>query len=147
MIYIGIDPGVNTGFALVRDGKLETVCSFTAVQAENVILAELKGDEVFVYVEDARLMGAIPSKYRHKGKDGQDAKKEQGVGSVKRDSQRWHEWLIHHNIPHMLVSPRANRYKKCDADLFKRLTGWEGKSNEHGRDAACLLIGKINEKR
>lgn len=141
MIYIGIDPGVNTGFALVRDGKLETVCSFTAVQAENVILAEKTSGDLIVIVEDARLSKGMPKHLQR------SAKADQGVGSVKRDSQRWEEWLIYHNIAHALVSPRANRYKKCDADLFKRLTGWEGKSNEHGRDAACLLIGKINEKR
>lgn len=141
-VIIGIDPGVTTGFALKRDGILETVTYFTAVQAEQVVLAEHKSGQIIVYVEDARMQGYVPSKYRTKGKDGKDAKKEQGVGQVKRDSGRWEEFLIYHNIPHVLVSPRSNRYKKCNAEVFEKLTGWKTKSNGHGRDAACLIFNR-----
>jgi len=31
---------------------------------------------------------------------------------------------------------------KLTADQFKRITGWHGRTNEHGRDAAMLVFGK-----
>jgi hypothetical protein len=135
-VIIGIDTGVNTGFALMRGGIYETVASFTAVQAENIVLSEkMSGADLIVYVEDARLAGKLP-KHLQRG-HGAD----QGVGSVKRDSARWNEFLTYHNIPHVMISPRANKYKKCSVEMFERLTGWAKRSNGHGRDAAVLILG------
>jgi hypothetical protein len=64
----------------------------------------------------------------------------QGAGSIKRDCQRWEEFLTYHNIPFEKVAPRNNR-TKMTANEFKMLTGWQGKTNEHGRDSAALIIG------
>lgn len=39
------------------------------------------------------------------------------------------------------VAPQRNR-TKLSAGAFARLTGWKGRTNEHGRDAAMLVFGR-----
>ncbi len=131
-IKIGIDPGVTTGFA-VFDGKLTNVESMKACEAERLILIakDFLKEPFIVYVEDAR---------KRKWFGSNSAEKRMGAGSVKRDCQRWEEWLTMHGIDYVLVAPKANR-TKLTALQFKRLTGWQGRTNEHGRDAAMLIYG------
>ena len=134
VIEIGIDPGVTTGFALACDGVLAEVTSMTAVAAELRAL-ELFGavdcmTTVTVLFEDARLR----TWFDRKGREAL-----QGAGSVKRDCSRWEEFLLHHGIPFRQVHPKANA-TKLNAVHFARLTGWSRRTNEHGRDAACLVF-------
>ncbi len=130
---IGVDPGVNTGLAVYSEGKLQLVESCTAVKAECFILKAFSDSEfVTVYVEDARQR----TWYGSKGREVL-----QGVGSVKRDSQRWEEFCNHHKIQYNLVHPKNNKTKLKSAD-FKKITGWAGRTNEHGRDAAMLIFGR-----
>ena len=39
-----------------------------------------------------------------------------------------------------MVAPRRN-ITKVNAERFKAFTGWSKKTNEHGRDAAGLVLG------
>lgn len=131
-VVIGIDPGVNTGFAVSESGKLLRVECMTAVEAEDCVMqcVILCGEaNVFVRFEDARMRQWFGSK-------GREAL--QGAGSIKRDCARWQEFLEHHNIPHARIAPKANR-TKLTADQFKRITGWQGRTNEHARDAAMMI--------
>lgn len=141
MILIGIDPGVHTGLAIVNNKHLTDVLSMTACKAEAVVLDWHKWypNQLMVYFEDARMrswFGKMDAEQRKYG-----AAVREGAGSIKRDCQRWEEWLKHHNIPHVGVSPKNNK-TKLTAEQFKRITKWEGKSNEHGRDAAMLIYGR-----
>ena len=132
-VVIGIDPGVNTGVAVADGGKLIRVESMNAVEAEGCVMQciEMYGlPNVFVRFEDARMRQWFGSK-------GVEAL--QGAGSIKRDCSRWEEFLTHHNIPHARIAPKANR-TKLTADQFKRITGWQGRTNEHARDAAMLVV-------
>ena len=45
------------------------------------------------------------------------------------------------NIPHCKGAPKDNK-TKLNADQFSRITKWEGRTNEHGRDAAMLIFGR-----
>lgn len=135
-VLIGIDAGVNTGFARTKNSKLIEVCSMTACQAEAEILLErgrLMGMHgmLIVYIEDAR-----QRKWVTGGRE-----KLQGVGSVKRDCQRWQEFCEYHGITYFMVAPKNNR-TKTTASEFKRITGWQQRTNEHGRDAAMLIFGR-----
>jgi hypothetical protein len=124
---------VHTGFALSDGGKLIRVESMNAVEAEGCVMQciEMYGlPNVFVRFEDARMRQWFGSK-------GVEAL--QGAGSIKRDCSRWEEFLTHHNIPHARIAPKANR-TKLTADQFKRITGWQGRTNEHARDAAMLVV-------
>jgi len=134
-VVIGIDPGVNTGFAISEGGKLLRVECMAAVEAEQCVMQCVivyGAANVFVRYEDARMRQWFGSK-------GREAL--QGAGSIKRDCARWQEFLEHHNIPHSRVAPQANR-TKLTADQFKAITKWQGRTNEHGRDAAMLVFGK-----
>lgn len=141
-VIIGIDPGVNTGFAVSESGKLLRVECMTAVEAEDCVMqcVILCGEaNVFVHVEDARLrawFGGMDAKQKKYG-----ACVREGVGSVKRDCHRWQEFLSYHDIPHVLIAPKNNK-TKMNADQFKAITKWQGRTNGHGRDAAMLVFGK-----
>ncbi len=131
---IGIDPGVNTGFAawdldakkFVRVESLMLHEAFGVVQ--NLHSAGMLWQVTF---EDARLRTWFSSK-------GREAL--QGAGSVKRDSKAWEEMLTAYRIPFKAVSPEA-KGRKVASGVFSKLTGWNGRSNEHGRDAAMLVFG------
>lgn len=134
-VMVGIDTGVNTGFAVALDagkgGDLIQVISLTITQAMARVkeLCDLYGkSEVCLYIEDAR--------QRKWFKGGRE--KAQGVGSVKRDAQIWEDWCKENKINYKLIHPR-NNCTKYKADTFKQLTGWLGRTNEHARDAAMLV--------
>lgn len=129
-MLIGIDPGVNTGFA-VWDGKSLIYC-----KSLNIVEAAMKVKEyadiynVKVYFEDARQRHWFGSSGREKLL---------GAGSVRRDSQIWETICNVLNIPYQMVAPKDNM-TKLNATQFKMFTGWEGRTNEHGRDAAMLVF-------
>ncbi len=116
-LIIGIDPGVHTGISCWHkaEKRLLWVECHPAVEAEILVLKmAAEGRNIWVRFEGAR--------------------------SIKRDCQRWEEFLTYHNIPFEKVAPRNNRTKMTAAE-FKLLTGWQGKTNEHSRDSAALIIG------
>lgn len=131
---VGIDPGVDTGFAIwdaeaqaLRDVSTESIVSaMLRVQA-----LQAEGSLHSVTYEDARLRTWFGSK-------GREAL--QGAGSIKRDCQVWAEWLAHIGCPYRAVSPRA-KGAKVDASTFARLTNWTKRTSNHGRDAAMLVLG------
>jgi len=132
MILLGLDPGVHTGFAMSENGVLVHVTTVKAVLAENMVEHHAKGKDAVVYFEDARLRTWFGSK-------GREAL--QGAGSIKRDCHRWEEWLEFHGIKYVKVAPKSNK-TKLTAEQFKRITGWQRKTNEHNRDAAMLIFAR-----
>lgn len=138
-VMVGIDTGVNTGFAVALDegqgGRLIEVNSLTITQSMSRViqLCELYGHaEVCLYIEDAR--------QRKWFKGGRE--KAQGVGSVKRDAQIWEDWCKENKINYKLIHPKDN-CTKYKADAFKKVTGWLGLTNEHARDAAMLVFKRF----
>lgn len=135
MIQIGIDCGVKTGFAIAEDGKLLVVATETITGAMACIMLQWleKHPDLTVYIEDARKRTWVTG-----GRE-----KLQGVGSVKRDCSIWEQFCIEQRIKYVLVHPKDNS-TKLSAEQFKKITGWESRTSEHGRDAA-MLVYKRNE--
>lgn len=138
-ILIGIDTGVNTGFAVAADrgngGELEQVESLSITQAmEKVkeIIEKWGISNVCLYIEDARQRTWFTG-----GRE-----KAQGVGSVKRDAQIWEDWCTEQGINFKMIHPAANA-TKTKADVFKKRTGWVERTNEHARDAAMLVFKRF----
>ena len=129
---IGVDIGVNTGIALAVGGKLKEVFSTTILEAMDYVRSHKPN--VKLYIEDAR-------KLKWGGYNKGNTQRLQGAGSVKRDAQIWEEFAIREGIDYLLIDPRSNR-KKLNAEQFKKLTGYEGSTNEHGRDAGMLVVGR-----
>ncbi|MDH0008375.1 hypothetical protein N5J48_12395 [Acinetobacter ursingii] len=134
-IMVGIDTGVNTGFAVAADegngGYLIQVISLTITQAMERVkeLCELYvKSNVHLFIEDPRKRTWFTG-----GRE-----KAQGVGSVKRDAQIWEDWCKENKINYTLVHPRDN-CTKYKSETFKKVTGWAGRTNEHARDAAMLV--------
>lgn len=142
MLLIGIDPGVTTGLAVwdTERGAFYRITSGPAIHAEiNVGIWAGEGP-IHVYIEDARLRTWFGSADQRQARSGAGVR--EGVGSVKRDCQRWQEFCEYHKIPHTLLHPQAGR-SKLSAEQFKKLTGWDERTNEHARDAAMLVYGRL----
>ncbi len=138
-ILIGIDTGVNTGFAVAEDKgngeELQKVTSISITQAMhqvNELIAQHGKEVVQLIIEDAR-----QRKWFTGGRE-----KAQGVGSVKRDAQIWEDWCTENQINYRMIHPKNNS-TKYKADTFKKITGWTGRTNEHARDAAMLVFRRF----
>lgn len=136
MIKIGIDPGVNTGFAKMVDGVLYEVKTMSIVEAMKSVEFSAKwardnGVDLTVYIEDARQRRWVTG-----GRE-----KLQGVGSIKRDCGIWEEICVYHDIDFVLVAPKDN-YTKLTAQAFAGITGWKHRCSQHARDAAMLVWGR-----
>lgn len=136
-ILIGIDPGVKTGLA-VWDAATQKITALrcdgiiTAMKFLTLALSAYNQDALVVYIENPNL---------RKWYGPRASQKQQGAGSIKRDYAIWLEFLQHHGIAYQEVAPK-NVLTKLDAKTFASLTGWQGKTNEHSRDAAMLVYGK-----
>ena len=135
MICIGIDPGKHTGMAVwdTREGKflsLETLPIHKALLRVLVLTSDQVAEVVF---EDARQRTWY-------GKGDTNAKA-QGAGSVKRDCSIWEDFCRDYGIPFQAKPPDKGA-TKVSAEYFKIVSGWTGRTSEHARDAAMLVIGR-----
>ena len=135
-LLIGIDPGLHTGLAVFncKEKKLIIVTSTTITDAIWTVLNYHRTSlKIGVIVEDARQRKWFGSK-------GKEAL--QGAGSIKRDCQIWEDFSKEINCEFQMQPPKKGM-TKYDANAFKKLTGWQGRTNSHSRDAAMLVFGKI----
>lgn len=135
-LLIGIDVGVNTGITRYNPRTkdiidVKTVKLHEAMQIVSKSFA-MYGKNLKVYFEDAR-------QRKWFGNAGRE--KLQGAGSVKRDSQIWEDYLASLGVDFAMIPPKANA-TKLNADRFKTITGYQGRTNEHGRDSAMLVFGR-----
>lgn len=134
-LIIGIDPGSDTGFAVwfPDEQRLTFVASMKIHEAmRRVEKMQRAGLLKMVVYEDARLRTWF-------GNKGREAL--QGAGSIKRECGIWADYLASLGCPYLAVKPTKGA-TKWDAKQFARVTGWTGRTNEHSRDAACLVIGR-----
>ncbi len=135
-ILVGLDPGVNTGFAVwSRDNKSFAMLRSMMIHRAQDIVRDMHvkwGDKLFLRVEDARLRVWF-------GATGKERLK--GAGSVERDCTIWYDFLTDMNISFEMVHPKYNA-TKLDADKFKLYTKYTGSTNEHSRDAGMLVFNR-----
>src|SRR5574337_185135 len=127
-LLVGIDPGVNTGVAVWDRGAkaFSSLTTESIVSAMGRVLALHKAGGGELWFEDARLR----TWYGTKGREAL-----QGAGSIKRDCSVWEEYCCLHGIKYRAIRP-AKGATKWDAETFRRVTGWDGRTSEHARDAA-----------
>jgi hypothetical protein len=141
-IHIGIDPGASTGYAAwdAQAKQLAAVHTLKIHEAMAYVLqVHASGMLHSVTFEDARLRTWFGSADVRQARSGPGIR--EGVGSVKRDCTIWAEFLGAHGIAYKGVKPAAGA-TKWDAATFAKRTGWTGRTSNHGRDAAILVIGK-----
>lgn len=145
MIFIGIDPGVHTGIAVwdaseKKFAAIKTMKIHQALQAVSKIMDSGfdRRNEVKVLFEDARKRKWIPkekSVAEFKGRA-------MGAGAAKRDATIWEDFLTDRGIPFEGIAP-IKGMTKLSAEQFRQLTGWEGRTSNHARDAAMLVFWKL----
>ena len=144
MICIGIDPGTHTGVAVwdSREGKflsLETLPVHRALEIVKEMASpfwhmdKLYNEKIEVVFEDARQRTWF-------GRGDTNAKA-QGAGSVKRDCSIWEDFCKDYGIPFQAKHP-VKGATKVSAEYFKMISGYQGRTSEHSRDAAMLVIGR-----
>lgn len=137
MIAVGIDPGVHTGFAVWTAPERRFLqvreLSIHRAFAEVEILATAFPEFVVIF-EDAR------KRQWFGNADKRGAAAREGVGSVKRDCGIWEEYLEDRGFCYVARRPTAGSTKWKQED-FRRITGWQPKTNEHARDAGVLVFG------
>ena len=144
MIFIGIDTGVNTGIAIWDNRKrsLESVSSTEIHRAMEEVkhwkgVAEEAGTKIVVRVEDPRQRTWFGTENMSRE---EERKRLQGVGSVKRDASIWDAFLKDLGVEYEMVAPKRNA-TKMSHEYFCSISGWKKRTNEHGRDAAMLVLG------
>lgn len=136
-LFIGVDPGVSTGFAVYDPEK------------KSLVLRTLKLHEAWREVEnlfkffDLHVTIEDPNQWTHFRSYAEAKKKLQGAGSVKRDFSAWRDFLNDWDIPYTAVRPDKQRNAYAtNEDLFKKITGYEKRSSGHARVAAMLIWRK-----
>lgn len=140
-IYVGLDTGVHTGIAVwdSRAKRLTDVRTVKIHEAMRIVaeLHEATSGNILVVFEDARQRKWLPREHSLKEFKG----RAMGAGSVKRDATIWQDFLTDNRIPFEMVPPRAGMTKWNKA-YWEKVTGYKGRTSEHGRDAALLVWGR-----
>jgi hypothetical protein len=132
--FVGIDTGVKTGLAFwVPEVKHLGIYTYPIHVAMDTVQT-MQRHIVKILVEDSRqaVFGRQLQQHRLKG-----------AGSVMRDAKIWEDFLTDLKVPFEMVRPRK-QLTKLNADTFRKITGYTGKTSEHGRDAAMLVFGLQN---
>lgn len=137
MICIGIDPGTHTGVAVwdTGEGKFLSLETLPIHRAMNFVLYwdMRERNDIQVVFEDAR--------QRTWYGNGDTNAKLQGAGSVKRDCSIWEDFCKDYGIPYW-AKPPVKGATKVSAEYFKMVSHYQGRTSEHSRDAAMLVIGR-----
>ena len=133
MRVIGIDPGVNTGIAVYEDGELHLLQTIEPHQIA-WYFSQYQVEPLFVVFEDSRLQSHVWVPSQSKGIAANIARK---VGMVDAWCYLIERVCDEYDIAYMRISPKA-KGGKVDAELFKKVTRWDKRSNQHERDAAMV---------
>lgn len=146
----GIDPSYNNnnGIAFWSKGKLSGLASGSFSEMTKLVLAQ---NPKAIVLEDSRL----DKKVLHALAAFNAAKKKgltvgisaaamagRNVGKLDGACERWVDFAKENGIKLYHVRPSSRRKNvdlKLTAKAFKRITGYEGRTNEHERDAAMLV--------
>lgn len=133
MIHVGIDPGTQTGFAWWNETSGEFVCRTTDFWG---VIDTMTHDVFFsrpvtiVHIEVPSSKTLFAGRNKRLGAAGD-------VGAVVRESQLLAEGIRRLGYKVIEHTP-AEKGKKLDAETFRRLTGYSGRTNQHERDAGML---------
>ncbi len=139
VILFGIDPGTKTGMAIwsateKRYIEISTGTIHKAIGNLMLYAHLLHPDQIRVYVEN-------PNTWTPFKRSEKNASKIQGAGSVKRDYAIWKEVCDDLGVQMIGTSIRGTA-KKIDPKIFTHITGWQGRTSQHARDAAMLVFNR-----
>jgi len=143
-ILIGIDPGVQTGFAVMRDSSIVLLKTITFWDVPGLIsefndVHRYFNHSLTVYIEDPNLNKPV----FNRGQQGRIALNiAQKVGANKRDAELLIDFCKKEGIEVVAVRPQSGPFNKMKAEFFKKQSGWTGRTSQHVRDACGLIMGR-----
>lgn len=136
---LGIDPGAHTGVARIEGGQLVSLQTIEPHEIERTLRAQAPDRVVF---EDSRLQSHVWTKADGIAKV---AKIARNVGEIDAWCRLITAVCGELGIPAHGISPKSKGAKIKEA-AFIEATGWQGRSNEHTRDAAMVAYPYRNAK-
>ena len=142
-IRIGIDPGAETGVSVLFRGILQEVLTvdFWGAVEKIAYYNEKKIAEysLTVYIEAPQL---VPPTF-DRGQDRKvNEKISQNVGENKAHSKLLIGYCERNNIEVVPVKPSGGPLTKMDDAFFRKLTGWDKRTSQHGRDSVSMIWGR-----
>lgn len=138
-VFIGIDPGVQTGLAawFPREEELKIWPALSFWDAYDAIWDYVvQHYDVTLVIEDPG--GNKP--VFHRGKAGRENLRiAQNVGSNKRDAALWIALFEKQCWHYEAFTPKGSKWTK---QYFETITGYKGRSSSHARDAARFVYGR-----
>ena len=143
---IGIDPGQACGVAVFVGGKLQRLYTVAPhellgslrMRLEDAMRAPVSDRKprawpLLVVFEDSRLQSHV---WNAAGKRG-SLRIARNLGMVDGICAQIEAWCEGEGVECIPVSPKS-KGAKLDASAFRSFTGWEGRTNQHERDAAMV---------
>lgn len=141
-VVIGIDPGVKTGIAWmrVRPMEIEQVETTTFWGAYEQLKEIADSDpnatkQIIVVIENGGSISPVFHNAKTKAAQNKTAKR---VGGNNRESDLLAEGIRRMGFRVFRATPRQT---KKSAEYMRRVTGYEGRTNEHNRDAIMMIWG------
>jgi hypothetical protein len=131
MRIIGIDPGTHTGVAIYENGILQQLQTIAPWDFKCDVLEILKPD--LVVLEDSTEQSHVFTA----GKGAVGLKIARNIGEIDAWCKLIKAECGNAGIAYHAISPK-NKGAKMAAAAFNLLSGWDGSSNQHERDAACV---------
>lgn len=134
MLVVGIDPGKNTGIAIYNtySKAFDEVYTAKFWDAVDLIGGLDRTDTVVIELPSTKHVW-------HNDATNKRAIQRTGVnvGSAIREAELLVEYVGRLELPCIIQRPQG----KVDAEKFKRITGWVGRTSQHSRDAGMLCYG------
>ena len=138
MIKIGIDPGVKTGIAEIMDTDLFSpkLSLYTTDfwGCYEFIRKNYAPSCTEIHIEDTNDLPV----FRESSNNRIQSRMGRNVGAVCREASLLIEGF--QRLGYKVVVHNNKKSAKLDAKQFKVLTGWQGRTNQHERDAAALIL-------
>jgi hypothetical protein len=144
MIILGIDPGVNNGCALFIDGNLINLLTLSTLDLIKKMYSSSENRFNAIIIEDSRLQSHLFTD--KKANTASRLKIARNVGQLDCICGIFQSLCLELGIDYIAISPKE-KGKKLNADEFKKVTGWQGKSNQHERDSAMVAWKYRNMKK
>ncbi len=148
-IHIGLDAGINTGFAVFDVAsrlftELHTYEFWEAIYRLQDYHRQFKEQKIDLVVVVEDVVANKPTFKRELPDDIRDIeaykdKISQGVGENKAHCKLLVKWCEDRGIPIRKIRPTKASFTKLDPGQFTALTQYSGRTSSHARDAAMLV--------
>ena len=130
-VVIGVDPGVVTGVAIFRRGRLG---QFVTTDHADALVLIRDAHPSLVVLEDSRK----DPLYARSGVTARGmARIARSVGEIDQRCREIEDMCKSEGVEILCVSPRG-KGRKINAAEFRAVTGWTGRTNQHVRDAVMV---------